>query len=75
MFNYGEVVVGTEPVTVKLTAGLVIPSRDAVMSTVPAARPLAKAIQSMVAILLSELAQVTFVVRFVVVPSEYVPVA
>lgn len=58
-----------EVITVKVTAGLVIPDSLAVMLVLPTATPVAKPV-AMPAIELFELVQVTWDVIFGVVPSE-----
>ena len=74
----GDAGVIARPVNVatgNITAGLVIPDTVAVILAVPAATPVAKPAEDIVAILVSELAQVTFPVMSAVEPSEYVPEA
>ena len=56
--------------TVKVTAALVIPDKDAVISVVPAAIPVAKPEEEIVATLVPELAQVTSDVISAVESSE-----
>ena len=58
-----------EVITVKVTAGLVIPDSLAVMLVLPTATPVANPV-AMLAIELFELVQVTWDVIFGVVPSE-----
>jgi hypothetical protein len=62
--------VGVGAATFRVTAGLVTPDREAVISAVPAATPVAKPASETVAILVSELAQVTREVMSAVEPSE-----
>jgi hypothetical protein len=62
--------VGVVAITVRVTAGLVIPDRDAVMLAVPAAMPVAKPVEEIVAIPVSELDQVTLLLMFAVELSE-----
>ena len=57
-------------VTGKVTAGLVTPDRAAVILVFPAATPLAKPAEEIVAIVVSELVQVTFEVISAVEWSE-----
>ena len=52
-------VVDEDATTGKLTGGLVIPSRDAVILAVPTARAVAKPADEIVTIVVSELVQVT----------------
>ena len=61
--------------TVKLTTGLVTSDKAAVILVLPIAAPVAKPTEEIVAILVSELTQVTLEVISAVVPSAYVPVA
>jgi hypothetical protein len=51
--------VGAGTFTVRVTAGLVTPDNEAVISLTPAATPVAKPASEMVAMLVSELTQVT----------------
>ncbi len=62
--------VGMGAITIRVTAGLVTPDTDAVMLVFPAATPVAKPVEEIVAILAPELAQVTWEVIFAVEPSE-----
>jgi hypothetical protein len=62
-------------ITVRVTAELVIPGVDAVMLVVPEATPVAKPIEEIVALLISELLRVTWEVMSELEPFEYVPVA
>jgi len=68
-----EIGVAAEIITAKLTAGLVIPSRDAVILACPAASPLTNPVTLYIATLLLSLFQVTCGVIFVTALSEYVP--
>ena len=68
-----EIGVAAEIITGKLTAELVIPSRDAVILACPAASPVTKPETSIYAMLLLSLFQVTCGVMFVTALSEYVP--
>jgi metallophosphoesterase superfamily enzyme len=61
--------------TDKMAGWLVIPDKAAVILVFPAANPVANPVEEMEAIVLSELAQVTFEVMSAVEPSKYVPVA
>jgi hypothetical protein len=61
--------------TVKLITGLVTPDKAAVILVFPIATPVARPTEDIVAILGSELAQVTLEVMSAVEPSAYVPVA
>jgi predicted secreted protein len=62
----------TGATTIKLTAGLVTPAPDTAteISVVPIAIPVATPFEDMVAMLVSELVQVKFDVRYAVEPSE-----
>ena len=61
--------------TGKVTAWLLISSKDALISVLPGTIPVTTPLAEMVAISVSELAQVTRDVMSAVDPSEYVPVA
>ena len=63
-------VVDAGATTAKLTAGLVIPSRVAVILAVPAATPVAKPVEEIVAVPVVSLAQVTCELMSMVEPSE-----
>lgn len=65
----------TGAITGKLTDGLVIPDMAALMLARPAATPVAKPVESIVATALLSLDQVTSEVIFAVDPSEKVPAA
>jgi hypothetical protein len=70
-FNVTAVV----PVTVKVSAGLVMPLNEAVMLVAPAATPVAVPPAAIVATVGVEEVQVTLLVRFCVLASLKVPVA
>ena len=61
--------------TVKLTTGLVMSDKAAVILVLPIAAPFATPAEDIVAILISELTHVTLEVMSAVVPSAYFPVA
>ena len=61
--------------TVKLATGLLTSDKAAVILVLPIAMPVATPAEEIVAILGSELAQVTLEVMSIVLPSTYVPVA
>ena len=63
-------VVDAATTTVKLTGGLVIPDMTAVILAVPASTPAARPVESIVAIPVVSLTQVTCEVMSAVEPSE-----
>ena len=68
-------VVDAVATTVKVTAGLVIPSRVAAILAVPTARPVAKPLELIVAVDGVSVAQAAWELMSIVEPSEYVAVA
>jgi hypothetical protein len=65
-----ELSVGSGIITVRVTAGLTIPDKDAMILVVPAAIPLASPEAMIFATLVSELAHVAWEVMSEVVPLE-----